>query len=507
MYSCKDPNSPVLNNPHDYHSSSYRPNGPSQFTATSILETSRALAWKDNSIYDVGYRIERKLGAIGSYEILAHLPAKSSSFLDSTIILTDTVYYYRLYAVSNRDNASSSESLSVSVPFTPPSDLHLTCLSSTSVELEWAAGSSFETGFRILQSVDSKSFTEIGVLPASSQSFIASSLNGSSSYSFAVQALTEHNVSGLSNYVSASYVTSQTQLVYSRLVIRNNAPVYSIAISPDGRLLWCGGEFYIDVYRVGDGTHLASLPHSYNFPVYSLRFSPDGRILAAGHGGKIWLWDASTLTKLTDLYVYNTNEIYGVAFTPSGEEVAGVSDFGQVQIWRVSDGALLNSFTNGNYSSRACDISPDGQYIATGDSLRLLQLSDGTLKESFATAHFLRSIVYHPSGDFIACIGADYKLQFWNVADGTLRREIQETFYASDIVFDKIGARIATAGRDDGLVHIWEVQNGSLLTSLNHPSPTMSVAFSPLNNIIATGDVHGTVRVWAFSGTWILNMN
>ena len=195
----------------------------------------------------------------------------------------------------------------------------------------------------------------------------------------------------------------------------------------------------------------------------------------------------------------------GVDFTPNSDKVIAVGR--TTDVWDIKSKSLLNSYPIGNEDWGACAVSPDGKYIATGDSLTLINLSDGSIKQYFPSSIFLRAIAYHPSGNFIACIGAnDYKLQFWNATDGTLLREMPESFYAHDIAFDKVGKRIAVAGRNDVEVNIWDVYSGSLLETLNNVSPSWSVAFSPLDNIIATGDSHGTVRVWAFAGTWITDL-
>lgn len=475
---------------------------PTDFVSQISGETLRRLSWKDNSVSESGFKILRKTGEAGIYDTLAILPPNSTVYEDTTVIMTDTNYYYKICAFFKNGMSSKYDSLTVNIAFPAPSDLHQTCLSSASVELEWKDNSDFETGYDILVSVNSQPFTELKKLSANSTSYIVNNLSSGNTYAFRVQAFTNYNISKYSNSIRISYVFANIQFLYSRQLKDNWQGVSSISFSPDGKIMACGGELDVDIIRAGDGEYITSLEHQYNEQVYSIKFSPDGKIIADGHGGKIWLWDAASYSSITQLYAYGTNQIRGIAFTPDGSKIIASTDMDKIQVWSVSGRNLINTFDGGNGNWGACDISPDGQYIASGDSLTLFKLSDGSVVRHYPTTIFLKSIVFHPSGKFIACIGANnYTLQFWNVADGTLVRQMQESFYANQIAFDIKGDRVAVSGRQDNIVNIRDVQSGEILNTLNVVGST-SVAFSPLNNLIAIGDSQAYVRVWAFSGTW-----
>ena len=259
---------------------------PSNFRANSISVAKCQLSWKDNSTSEIGFEIQRKTGISGSFSVITELPPNSENFTDTTVVYTDTTYYYKLSATFKNNKSSPSDTLSITIPFRPPSDLHMTCLSKSSVMLEWKDGINFDGDYLLYESVNSQPFMQVTILPSSTTSFTVTGLNSANSYKYKVQAKTRYNFSKYSNTLSISYVTSQTQYLYSTFITRSTTQVSSLDFSPDGKLLACGGEKFIDIIRVSDGMHLASLEHIYNYQVYSVKFSPDGNMIAAAHGGE-----------------------------------------------------------------------------------------------------------------------------------------------------------------------------------------------------------------------------
>src|SRR5437762_9268008 len=75
--------------------------------------------------------------------------------------------------------------------------------------------------------------------------------------------------------------------------------------------------------------------------VYSVAFSPDGKILAtAGFDNIVKLWDFATGKELRTL-TGHTGAVYCVAFSKDGTQLASSSLDKTIRLWTVADGKLL----------------------------------------------------------------------------------------------------------------------------------------------------------------------
>jgi hypothetical protein len=98
------------------------PSAPTGLTATTASSSQINLAWTDTANNETGFRLERKLGAGGTYAEIAAPAANVTSYSD-TGLAASTAYYYRVRAYNATGNSAySNETNSTTTPSTPPAN-------------------------------------------------------------------------------------------------------------------------------------------------------------------------------------------------------------------------------------------------------------------------------------------------------------------------------------------------------------------------------------------------
>ena len=91
------------------------PEAPTGLAATVKGESKISLSWKDQSNNETGFKIKRKTGVRGTYEMIATLGSNVTSYED-TEITPNTIYYYTVWAYSSAGaSAFSNEVMSYTV--------------------------------------------------------------------------------------------------------------------------------------------------------------------------------------------------------------------------------------------------------------------------------------------------------------------------------------------------------------------------------------------------------
>ena len=154
--------------------------------------------------------------------------------------------------------------------------------------------------------------------------------------------------------------------------------------------------------------------------------------------------------------------------------------------------------------------SPDGQYLATGDTngeIILWEVNTGRLKSRIrADSNWIRSIAYSPDGQYLASAGENQTIRIWSVVDDSCIQmidDVQNQVWV--VIFSPDDSKIATAG-EDKTIKIWSVESGQCLnTFLGHSDCVRSVAFSPDGQYLASGSEDKTIKIWSVESGQCLN--
>lgn len=281
--------------------------------------------------------------------------------------------------------------------------------------------------------------------------------------------------------------------------------VNAVAFSPDGQLLAsASGDHTVKVWRVSDGTLLATLTGHYD-RVTSVAFSHNGEMLASGGMDmNINLWRVADQTLIRTMG--SSEFILGISFSPDDAFLTSGGGYStnEVKVWRLSDGELLSITHDMLGQTNAVAYSPDGQFLATGKANSVATLRNITTWNVDWLGHrgSVNFVAFSPDGHLLATASDDKSAGLWQVASGLRLFELNgPSGFVKSVGFSPDGAMIIAAGQDYGAGHgailFWRVSDGSLLRGYDQQTSTavLSAQFSPDGSVFGYGREDGKVVV------------
>jgi WD40 repeat protein len=229
------------------------------------------------------------------------------------------------------------------------------------------------------------------------------------------------------------------------------------------------------------------------FRVLSLDFNPDGTLLAAGGGepsrsGELKLWEVGKGMLVRSLDALHSDTIFGVRFSPDGSRLASGGADKFLKVTRVADGKELKSFEGHTHHVLAVDWKSDGKQLASGGGDNVIKLWDVEAGEQLKTlppaGKQVTALRWVPGKPSVVGASGDKLVRLWNPDSGQ-NGQISRSFSGpSDYVFGVAvandGNRIA-AGGADGVLFVWNAQNGQVLRQIAPRAAPGAVAPPPHN--------------------------
>ncbi|MFK7820383.1 MAG: WD40 repeat domain-containing protein [Planctomycetaceae bacterium] len=124
------------------------------------------------------------------------------------------------------------------------------------------------------------------------------------------------------------------ELKEQRHLLRHDASVFSLAISPNGRFVATGAsDNVVRLFNMVNGEIVARVKgHGkgkifLTSAVYSLAFAPNGKYMASGgHDGRVIVWDIDSAKVIFRSKIASDPIVWSVAFSPDSQLVAGGSE-------------------------------------------------------------------------------------------------------------------------------------------------------------------------------------
>lgn len=253
--------------------------------------------------------------------------------------------------------------------------------------------------------------------------------------------------------------------------------VESMAFSPDGKTLATGSFQELTLWDVAKGTPKQRVS-GFADRVVAIAFSADGNRFATGGGaptedGEIKLFDAATGKLTGEIKNGHSDTVFGVAFSPDGKLLATCAADKFVKVFEVPSGKFVKAFEGHTHHVMGVGWTPDGKKIASCGADNFVKVWDfekgEKLRDMQGHAKQVTQLFFVGKTPQFLTVSGDSTVRMWNADNGGNVRQYPG---ASDFLYSvsaSTDGTVVAAGGEDGVVRIYNGQNGQLVKAVLPP--------------------------------------
>lgn len=238
--------------------------------------------------------------------------------------------------------------------------------------------------------------------------------------------------------------------------------------------------------------------------VFALQLSPDGSTLASGSDDhSIMLWDLRTRQLRTTLHGHRAG-VTALAFSPDGILLAsgGHQDDPVILIWEVATGTLLRRIEGHKDWVTSLSFGDDGLVLASGSGskspvVHVWDVATGQeIRRHVETSQLPRCCAFSHGGDMLAWSESSGDIHVESANAETSRQLRGHLDSVREIAFSPNDELLAS-GADDSTVRLWDIASGRCIHVLQgHNSRVGALAFSSDGSLVASADYEGAICLW-----------
>lgn len=286
----------------------------------------------------------------------------------------------------------------------------------------------------------------------------------------------------------------------------HQGPVLDVAFSPDGRwLISSGADGMLRVWELSSATLSSEIEVSSNGWLQAITVSPNRELIATGgNDALVNIWTLPDL-ELVARFRGHSGIVFAVAFSPSGQRLVSGDGAGVIKLWNVSTGIEEASYQLSDVAiyDLAFDSTETHIFAANlKEGLAKLSIDSSKITHRFCPqfSESVSAIAVLPTENLItsnaplSTIAAGTNAGSIFIVDSNctvLNSFSNQTAYINGLDYS-YSEELLVSGSADGTVAV-----GPPFVLLRiHENSVETVAFSPDNTLIASGDANGRIILW-----------